>query len=303
LVSALEWFIEQHDAAAAVYLFLDVGRLWLMREPFRDGRAFAETLVALDGAAELDDFALLLTFASEFPRWVGDHAAARSLLERAIALFRARDQQKNLAHALHAFANVAALQRDLSAARAANEEGLALGREIRDSISIGYSLNSLGFLAFFEGAYDRMRDVAFEEVAIFRETGNLNALGAALHNLAEARRRLGEIDASVDHYQESMHMADALGDRGFVAECLDGLADVSAERGDLLDAVTLWSAAIRVFKQHGSEQWDPEEQRRGLAAAREALGPQAYDVAWERGQSMSEADMLRMGMSVRTKVA
>src|SRR5207247_10396663 len=84
LTTALAWLIEQRETEDAVQLIQSIWRVWLVRGPLRDGRTWTEQVLALDGVERSPDFGWLLSLAADFPRFSGDPARARALLERSI---------------------------------------------------------------------------------------------------------------------------------------------------------------------------------------------------------------------------
>jgi predicted ATPase len=303
LTAALGWSVERGDAASAVALALNLGRLWIVRGPLADGRRWTERVIRLDGAQDVPAFPWLLTVASEFPRWQGDFSRARDLLERAVSGLTASGEEARLDAANFTLANVFALQKDFPRSRALSEAALARGRAARDSMRIWLALNALGVVAFYEGDYERMAAVADEELQVAHRSRSPNAIQAAAHNAAEARRHLGDPRRAAALYEESLTVSASLGDDGAIAESLDGLGDVAAALGDVAAAIPLWAAAQRILDDAGMTPWDPEGQRQGITAAREALGAEAFEAQWRAGLALTTDDAIARASAVAGRAA
>lgn len=288
LEKALGSLIDGRQADAALQMILNTWRLWFVRGPLRDGQLFTEKVLALDEVALSSDYGWFLSVAGEYPRFRGDHARARALEEQAMAVLRRSGEKFRLGTCIEALANIVQSQGDFERAKSLHEECLAIGREINEPSVIAHAINGLGGLAFRQADYVRMASFAEEEVALSRETGG--GLSEALGNLAEARRRLGQLDSAAALFHEALSIAEDLGDVATLAECLDGIGDVAADREDLASAVALWAVSRRLLDEVGQPPWDPEGAEQGITAARSALGAAVFEKLWREGESTSRDD-------------
>jgi len=296
LAKALGSLIDSRQAEAAVQMILSTWRLWFVRGPLRDGQLWTEKVLALDDAKLSPDYGWFLTVAAEYPRFRGDDARAKVLEEQAIPLLRSRGEKFRLGACIEALANIVQSQGDHERARRLHEECLAIGREINDKSVIAHALNGLGGLAFRQGDYVRMAALAEEEVALSRETGA--GLSEALGSLAEARRRLRQLDSAATLFHEALRFADDLGEVGTLAECLDGIGDVAADRDDPASAVLLWAVSRRLLDELGQPPWDPEGAEQGMNAARLALSAEVFEKLWREGQSMSRDEAVAKATAI-----
>jgi predicted ATPase len=296
LAKALGSLIDRREAEAALQMVLSTWRLWFVRGPLRDGQLWTERVLALEDAKLSPDYGWFLTVAAEYPRFRGDHANAKALEEQAMPLLRSRGEKFRLGACTEALANIVQHQGDHERARSLHEECLAIGREINDASVVAHALNGLGGLAFRQGDYVRMAALAEEEIALSRETGG--GLGEALGNLAEARRRLGQLDSAATLFHEALSLAENLGEVGVLAECLDGIGDVAADRDDPASAVPLWAVSRRLLEELGQPPWDPEGAEQGMNAARSALGAEAFERLRREGESMSRDEAVAKATAI-----
>jgi predicted ATPase len=290
LHASLVWLIEGSDRNLAVQLVLSLWRLWLVRRPLAEGRRWTERVLAKGGLSDLADYGWLLSVASEFPRFQGDHARARDLTTQAITVLRDRNERDRLAVAVKALASIVASQGDYAQARVLHEESLALGREVNNPFRIASALHGLTVLAFLQGDFGRMLELAEEQLEVSRAQKDETYMGAGLHDLGEALRHLGRIGAAARSYEEALGLSLHLGDGAMVAEMLDGIGDVASVLGEFGPATSLWATAHRLLEESGDSRWDPEGVERGSAQAREALGSAAYQEAWNSGLAMSRSE-------------
>jgi non-specific serine/threonine protein kinase len=296
LAKALGSLTDRREAEAALQMVLSTWRLWFLRGPLRDGQVWTERVLALDDAKLSPDYGWFLGVAAEYPRFRGDYARARALDEQAILLLRRRGEKFRLGTCIEALASIVESQGDFERARFLHEECLAIGREIDEPSVIAHAINGLGVLAFRQADYVRMAALAEEEVALSRETGA--GLSEALASLAEARRRLGQLDSAATLFHEALSIAEDLGEVGTLAECLDGIGDVAADREDLASAVALWAVSRRLLEELGQSPWDPEGAEQGMNAARSALGAEAFEKLRREGEAMSREEAVAKATAI-----
>src|SRR5581483_218870 len=84
-----------------------------------------------------------------------------------------------------------------------------------------------------------------------------------------------------------------------MAECLEGLAVVAAAESRPERAARLLGSAARLRQSIGApvHPVDRADHERAVALAQAALGPQAFEVAWRTGQSMSIDDVIESAMA------
>ena len=119
--------------------------------------------------------------------------------------------------------------------------------------------------------------------------------------MAEALSMLGKVDAARgDHafartlYEESLTMAQEIGDKELVASGLEGLASVVAVQGELAWATHLWGTA-EALREAIDAPLQPIEQadyEQAVATARDHLGEEAFASAWAQGRAITAGQAL-----------
>jgi hypothetical protein len=96
-------------------------------------------------------------------------------------------------------------------------------------------------------------------------------------------------------YEESLELGRRMGLKHTILLCLEGLARVAVAQGRMGRAARLCGAAVALREDMG---WPlPPAKRaehdRTVAAAREALGEEAYAAAWARGHELSLEEVIK----------
>jgi predicted ATPase/DNA-binding SARP family transcriptional activator len=139
LRAALAWSLERGVRDRAPRLEVG-GRIvrglmeyWRMRGLVREGRSWAEAVLAQVGAADSAQLRACLTHAAgAFALLSGDTTTAQARLEESIRLFRALDEPRELARALADLARLRHERREVAASRAALQEAFDLFRGLDD---------------------------------------------------------------------------------------------------------------------------------------------------------------------------
>lgn len=301
-VASLADFRKLGDRRGVGRALRHVGATWLYlgdherAEPLLD-----ESLAILEEVGDERDIAWTL-------RYLGVHQTAqygfshgRASFERCLELLRRVGDKHALAWALQHLA-AEAIGQDRSDADLLVEEELAVAREVGDRRAVGASLIQLATLALRRGDLVRARRLMEQGRALCWETGYSQGVAGALTGQAYLARM----------------EADAVRARAVLRECLEMMAPgratvaggdpvalaglLAADRGD-------YKSGVRLVASSGLDVSRPwltsvlvagliDEFRASLAAARSALGEQAFAQAWSEGQAMGleEAVELALGL-------
>ncbi|HTC71969.1 MAG TPA: LuxR C-terminal-related transcriptional regulator, partial [Solirubrobacteraceae bacterium] len=134
---------------------------------------------------------------------------------------------------------------------------------------------------------------AIEEAALVaRESGNPLAIGAALEAQGQLAREAGEVSGAEELLHEALRAFHDAGDPGGVADVLESLAALVGELQDAEQAVRLLAAADGIRAAVGCVRFPVRQPsyEADLSALREALGQEAFEVAWSGGASTSLDD-------------
>ena len=218
----------------------------------------------------------------------------RDLQHEAVAVARLADDPWATAYALF---NLGASQNngaEFVEARCSLEEALSVARIIGDRAVIANALEFLGVCAYHLGEFDRAELLLRESLAIWEQLGepagtardmrNLGRVALARHDTRTAREFLGR----------SVILLERIGWRWFSANCLDNFAEAAALDGDSSGALRLAAAAAALRIRSGTEipVGERYEFDRWFEPARQALGTEAADAAWEAGLAMTATDAI-----------
>jgi predicted ATPase/class 3 adenylate cyclase len=172
-----------------------------------------------------------------------DLGRATSLAEQAVSMARAAGDARTVSAVLQTRASVAAAQGEHEAVQELYEEALALRRGLGDELLVVDSAYNLGEAAFEAADYERAREALHECLALARDLGDGLHEAAALCVLGETELLDGAVDSADAFLRASIGIYEDIPDDRSSAECLLGLACVSARRGRVEHAARLWGVA------------------------------------------------------------
>lgn len=229
----------------------------------------------------------------------GNSAAARQLLDEALALASAQQDKLNSAWALHILAREALSQDDYAGARSLASKALELWRELRAAWGIADSLNSLGEMAFLQGDDEQARMWYEEAVIMFRKLQDQDLLALPLRRLGQIALHQGNHARAIAMCKESLALNVQVGNQQGISACLAALAGAAASLGQtgppghrseyLHRAACLFGAAAAFLSMSRSRlgRIDRAEYEKNIEIVRHLLGEQAFAEAMADGQAMS----------------
>jgi predicted ATPase/DNA-binding SARP family transcriptional activator len=290
LRAGLEWAAEaDHPEPALLGLSLSgaLSLFWLIRGHFQEGRTrTAAILCRSDAQCPTQARAEALNTAAMMATEQADLAAARFLHEEALAIRRALGDLQRLCVTLNNLAIVTYDQGDGAAARALWEESLAVARETGFDGAIPHALANLGELAFEEGDAVRGRSLLEEALAMHRATGSKYSIAYLLKVLTTVVHHQGDLAAARSFLAESLPLLHESGHRMGIAQTLEAAAAVAQTSGQANQAARLSGAAAALREEIAAPLPANERGRHEetLAAARTALGEQAFQQAFGEGR-------------------
>jgi ATP/maltotriose-dependent transcriptional regulator MalT len=110
-------------------------------------------------------------------------------------------------------------------------------------------------------------------------------------NLSHLAHELGDVANARSHYREALRIASHSGNRMLVLWSILNLAHLSIESGDAQKGVRLMGAYDALHERVEVDTQGASESGL-LAAAREELGNDVFQTAWEAGRLMSEKEAI-----------
>ena len=250
---AIDWFFETGRAVEALSLAPPLMHFWMRTGSAPEARRWGKRMVEAGEiaapahqAAAHSAIAFAGTILANDPQEVVAHA------DRAIALSRESDDQRELGVALFVRANVALMVGDFATVHEVASEGLRVSERIGFDWGRGGCLSSLAFWHFYGGgSLEEARAMAVEAVSIFRAVGDLGGQ-VVLNPVAAIALRQGDLAAAERYALDTAAVASGT---GWEATALVNLAEVFLARSELNKAdSTLQRAAVRALDT-GLENW------------------------------------------------
>ena len=217
-----------------------------------------------------------------------------------------------------------------------NEQALQISEAAADELNTVRALVGLGRVAFRDGDYGRVKELAERAMPLFDRLPDKTLVTSPIHMLAESARADGRLDEARTHYERSLELSRATGDRIFEAvehvnvallEIAVGNADAAERsartclaieegresnlpyallalgaaavlRGDARRAVVALTAAHRLVSVAG-EMFDPADQPlydTNIEAARKMLSAEELAEAEGRGRAMSTDEAIALAV-------
>jgi predicted ATPase len=179
---------------------------------------------------------------------------------------------------------------DLEGALRLVQEADAISSRTDSDWMRAFTLNLYGDVQRLQGDFAAAAHSYREGEMLLRRSGDRGGeLPRIIHSLGYTALHLGHLDEAQERFSESLEIFRSIGSQRGIAECLAGLAVLLALRGSFEPAAVLLGAASAALGRFGGRWWpaDKAEIDWALARLKDALAPDAYGRAWERGAQMS----------------
>jgi predicted ATPase/DNA-binding XRE family transcriptional regulator len=224
----------------------------------------------------------------------GAYARATALYDECLDLHRELADRSGVAVALLGLGDLARDQGDTPRMCAYCEESLALFRDVGEQWGIGFSLNNLALAAYRTGDQRQAAILAVESLALFRSLGIEPGVAEALTTWASVLAAGGEIARAHALLLEALTLIRTQGPQWLIANQLEDLAALAQAEGQASWAAQLCGAAASLRAAIGVPLplARREEHERLIGAVRAALGPEAWQRAWQTGQALRLAQII-----------
>jgi non-specific serine/threonine protein kinase len=285
LRAALTWSLA--DADTGEFGLRLAGALWwywLLRDHRSEGREWLERALARSDADQRSPAR------AKALEGAGFMTSDRRLGEESIALFRELGDPLGLAGSLRTLGFRLTEWGDLAAARTLYEESLAICQQQADRWGLIPCLWGLGHLAFRQSEYASAQSLWEECVRVSREAGDQWNCAWVLDGLGRVAQCRGDWGAASAYYKEGLALFRDLGNQWGIIYGLSHLAQTAGGRGHPERAARLFGTVEAMLRSFGEipPARDLVDADRHIAAARAALGEDAFVAAWRAGGAMTQ---------------
>ena len=286
--AALSHALELSDAESGLRLGAAMWRFWFLRGYLREGRAWLESVLALESTAGSPSGAKAYTGLGGLTYWLSDADATERAYAAAARFYQQAGDQPAEAEALYNLAFVPVMRNDLVKANRQFAASMNLASRVGRSDVVAWGQLALGVATVASEPLHALTSLE-EALKYFQAEGDLFHTANALRGIAEANRRLGQHRAGQAALTEALRLFADARVLPYIVATLEGIAVFESATGRHLDAVRVMGAVASLKERTGTAssplaQMDPIDVE-GLA--RDALGNEAVDQALGEGQQMS----------------
>jgi predicted ATPase len=292
--AAMRFFLEAQNSEKSLRLCLALEDFWKLRGYLREGREALER--ALQGDAPRPLLATGCRLAGVLARRAGEMEVSKNYHNRALDFYRQENDAEGVATTLSNLGVLFRVQGEFMMARHYQEESLLLRREIGAPRELAGTLNNLGVLLCFCGDTDRAYACHRESLSLCESNavpGMRSGVAAAQINLGWTELARKNDDAAYQWFLEGIGSCNAYGNRSGTVEGLEGIGATMLHKDNARTAVLLWSITARERERSGEPlaPYDAKEQAARLQTARQVLGDNIFEEAWQGGVSLVSLDL------------
>ena len=301
---AVAWAMPDDDPADAdrtalgVRLLADTGLLWASAHGYlpAERRHVIERAIERGDPADSSERARLLLYAGTVLVTSRRPEDAREHLEASTAMLRRVDDRLYLVSALSISGMMEAQLDNTDAAREHYDEAIAIAMSTGNMLQLHQALADLAWhIQSTSGDHEAVLRLKQEALAVAKRTGNPYAALTDQHNVGCTLRMLGRFDEAYAIMRPLIPTALAMNVTGNVMACAEDFAAMLAEIGDSERAALLLGAADARHDEVGQRRLPQQdfEIADALDKARAALGPGAWNDAYQRGRSTPIREVLQ----------
>ncbi|TAJ99987.1 MAG: hypothetical protein EPO36_10170 [Chloroflexota bacterium] len=296
LRAAFELFLDRGRAEEACRLTIALVQFWMASKRMPEGDDWLRRATALPGASEATR-AMAVFQHGYLLFWGGDYERSAELSNRAVNLGRAANAPTVVSLSLGVLARIA-LNTDVEEAKRLLREAIAVTEGTDDVQGRSSAMHVLGVAYQMSGEFEAARAVMSDRIALGRQTDNEYLVAIESANLGMVERQLGNLERAEELSLEALAIVDRLQDAIMIPWLVNGLAAVTAARGDLDRAAVLNGFAEAGIEAAGGK-WPPDERQQyegTLATLRAGMTMAAMDRARARGATMSTPEGLAFAL-------
>jgi tetratricopeptide (TPR) repeat protein len=223
----------------------------------------------------------------------GWYGKATTVLEEVLALEQNSGSKRLITYTFYSLAEVAASQGNYKQAAERYEEGLATDPETMNPVAIAAGSYGLGKVAWAQGDYEQATQKFKEALAFSQQAEDKFGTVLPLYGLGRVAQSQGNYSLARALHTEGImiywEIVVPSWDVEGASYHLDALANLAVAQNEIDQAARLFGMVETLlpvirFEMSAAER---TEHDRAVAAARAALGEEAFIAAWEEGKKMT----------------
>jgi predicted ATPase/DNA-binding SARP family transcriptional activator len=339
--TALEWSLEggERDAQLGLKMASSLWWFWFLRNHHEESRWLEKTLDASRNSTDLvtranalvrlawvrffdeahadegltlgrtlgpagrESVALALLGKGAWAMYQADYARAKSLAEESSKLFREIRNRWGLCEALTWMGLSLIFHGEYRQAISPLEESLTLARQANDGDEIGFALWQLGKAAMGQKEYARATVLMEESLALYKELKLYVGITFLLGDLGKVSLAQNDYQQAASHYREALTIHWDRGNKRFIAEDLERLADVAIMLQQSERAARLLGAAEALRQSTGADlfPYQLEDYEGDLEILRSQLDETALRIHWVEGRAMDVKQAVEYALTGQSK--
>jgi predicted ATPase/class 3 adenylate cyclase len=286
LRAALSFAIDRDRVAIAARMIQALLWLWIPQGLFTEGRVWTErALRRPETGRRSREHALMLDAAGWLAIFSGDYRGALGHCEKALALFEEAGTPADVARTKMALGITTGVLGRIEESARLLGTALTVYRDLNDTHGTARALIALADAARARGDEPAAIECCREALSLLRAIGNVHWAGHVLQSLAQFRLHQGDWKGASGLLAEALELGREYNHAMVVNLYVAAMGGVAVVRGRATDGARLFGAVSAALQLLGAafEPTDQQELERHMAAARSALGDEAFEQAFAEG--------------------
>jgi len=255
--TVMDWALRQQRPREAAEIVAAWALVWISRGHLTEASAWVPLALRARGEIPPGQWTLLLMGCEQILIFgPGDFDQARMLMNQALDIVKTVEGQEWLeASVLSELSSISRHEGRLAEARDWAQRSLDV--RVAHGLETVRSLADLASVALAENDLDRAKELLIQVRDIFERAGGTRNAAVASRQLGEVERRRGNTQRAVSHVNDALRRFALVGEQASAGECLEDLARLSREQGDLERAAKLWALGQTLWLAGGAPVRNP----------------------------------------------
>jgi len=297
--SILTWSLNGNENEYGLRLAAALHTFWAYDGLGAEGRRWTDLALSSSTQAAPPLRAGILRSAGHIASYVGDLRRGKELLHRALELYQQIGDEGNAAWSMvYLGGDYQENPHEHAQGMVLCTQGLTHFLKTEDKPGMAYTFNSLGELARLQGDYAAARRYYEESLSVVKETGERQREAILLNNLCFVAYHQQDYRLAMHFAQRCIVVAGDLKSKFRQACLLATMAGPTAALGQPERAARLLGASHARMEALGTRHMPADQPELDLfeAAARNELGDEAFQEAWQAGQAMTLQEAVSLAL-------